>query len=150
MINDFKSEFESAMDDDFNTPQAVSIIFEFVNNSNRLIEKNPSLNKELSGFALGILTKLGNVLTLFQPKTTDKIEIDLDDEILKKVQNLVLMYKTNVKEDNIDKSLALLLKIREDARKNKDWNTADNIRKKLDEIGFEIQDTSDGPVWRKK
>ena len=148
IINDFKSEFESAMDDDFNTPQAVSIIFEFVNNSNRLIEKNPSFNKELSGFALGILTKLGNVLTLFQPKITDKI--DLDDELLKKVQNLVLIYKTDVKEKDIDKSLDLLLEIREDARKNKDWNTADNIRKKLDEIGFEIQDTSDGPVWRKK
>ena len=43
-----------------------------------------------------------------------------------------------------------LLDIREKARINKDWKTADNIRKELDDIGFEIQDTVEGPVWRKK
>ena len=46
--------------------------------------------------------------------------------------------------------MGLLLKIREDARIRKDWNTADGIRKELDEIGFEIQDTSSGPIWRMK
>ena len=77
-------------------------------------------------------------------------KIDLDDGLLEKVQNLAENYNKDVKEDNIDKLLALLLEIREDARKNKDWGTADDIRKKLEEIGFEIQDTNDGPVWRKK
>jgi cysteinyl-tRNA synthetase len=148
IINKLKSDFEKAMDDDFNTPQAVSVIFEYVNKSNRYFEKNPIVNKELSGFALDILTKLGNTLTLFQPKLTKKI--DLDDDLLIKVQNLARNYKKNVAEENIDKLLAILLELREDARKNKDWNTADNIRKEIEEIGFEIQDTNDGPVWRKK
>lgn len=148
MINKLKSDFEKAMDDDFNTPQAVSVIFEYVNKSNRYFEKNPIVNKELSGFALDIFTKLGNILTLFQPKLTKKI--DLDDDLLIKVQNLARNYKKNVEEENIDKLLAILLELREDARKNKDWNTADNIRKEIEEIGFEIQDTNDGPVWRKK
>ena len=43
-----------------------------------------------------------------------------------------------------------LLDVREKARRVKDWNTADNIRKELEDIGFEIQDTDKGPVWRKK
>jgi cysteinyl-tRNA synthetase len=148
IINDFKLSFETAMDDDFNTPQAVSAIFDFVNSSNRYLEKNPNPNNVLSGFALGMLTKLGNVLTLFQPQLSEKTVSD--DALLKKVQNLVKQYKKDVNETNLDKLLVLLLEIREEARKNKDWNTADNIRKKLDEIGFEIQDTVDGPVWRKK
>ena len=61
-----------------------------------------------------------------------------------------MKYQKDVKEKNIENLLDLLLVIRENARKKKDWSTADNIRKELDEIGFEIQDTSDGPVWRKK
>jgi cysteinyl-tRNA synthetase len=43
-----------------------------------------------------------------------------------------------------------LLNVREEARKHKDWKTADEIRKKLEEIGYEIQDTEKGPVWREK
>jgi cysteinyl-tRNA synthetase len=43
-----------------------------------------------------------------------------------------------------------LLFAREDARKNKDWKTADRIRNNLEELGFEIQDTAKGPVWRRK
>jgi cysteinyl-tRNA synthetase len=43
-----------------------------------------------------------------------------------------------------------LLLAREDARKQKDWKTADRIRNKLEELGFEIQDTAKGSVWRRK
>jgi cysteinyl-tRNA synthetase len=46
--------------------------------------------------------------------------------------------------------LTALLAAREHARKHKDWSTADTIRKTLEEHGFEIQDTAQGPVWRKK
>jgi cysteinyl-tRNA synthetase len=144
IINDFKSEFEEAMDDDFNTPKAVSSIFEFVNKANRFFEDDVKPNEMLCKLALDTLTKLGNVLTLFQPSLAKRESSD--DGVLK----IVLKYQKDVKEKNIDKLMDLLLEIRENARKKKDWNTADNIRKELDEIGFEIQDTDDGPVWRKK
>ena len=148
-IDNFKSEFEKAMDDDFNTPQAISIIFDFVNKSNKFLEKDPISNKMLCGYSLGTLTKLGNVLTLFQPSLV-KAKISDDKALLEKIQKIVLKYKKDVKEKSIDKLMDLLLEIREDARNKKDWAAADNIRKGLDEIGFEIQDTAEGPVWRKK
>ena len=144
IINDFESEFEEAMDDDFNTPKAVSSIFEFVNKANRFFEEDVQPNNMLCKLALDTLTKLGDVLTLFQPSLAKKESSD--DRVLK----IVLKYQKDVKEKNIDKLMDLLLEIRENARKKKDWKTADNIRKELDEIGFEIQDTDDGPVWRKK
>jgi len=147
IVNDFKSDFEAAMDDDFNTPQAVSVVFEFVNTSNKFFEEKPNLNKALSGFALGILAKLGNVLTLFQPKTSESTDSGI---LSKKLQALVQQYKKDAEEKDVNKLVDLLLEIREEARKKKDWAAADNIRKRLDEIGFEIQDTSEGPVWRKK
>jgi cysteinyl-tRNA synthetase len=43
-----------------------------------------------------------------------------------------------------------LLDIREEARKQKDWQKADQIRTTLQHLGYEIQDTDKGPVWRKK
>ena len=147
IINNFKLDFEAAMDDDFNTPQAVSVIFEFVNKSNRFFEEDVKPNEMLCKLTLETLTKLGNVLTLFQPGLIK----DLDDNaILEKVQKLASKYKKDAKEKSIEKLLKMLLEVREEARKKKDWSTSDNIRKDLDEIGFEIQDTADGPVWRKK
>jgi cysteinyl-tRNA synthetase len=149
VTNDFKSEFETAMDDDFNTPQAVSVIFEFVNKSNRYLEENSNPDKALCGYALDTLTKLSNILTLFQPSLVEG-EVSDDKVLLEKLQKVVHKYKKDIKEKSIEKLVDLLLEVREEARKKKDWNTADNIRKELDDIGFEIQDTSDGPVWRKK
>ncbi len=148
-IDNFKSEFEKAMDDDFNTPQAVSIIFDFVNESNKFLEENSKPDKTLCGYALRILTKLGDVLTLFQLSLVKAKTLD-DKALFEKIRKIVLKYKKDVKGKSIDKLMDLLLAIREGARTKKDWATADNIRKELDEIGFEIQDTPDGPVWRKK
>jgi len=147
-IVDFKTSFVSAMDDDFNTPQAVSIIFDFVNSSNRFFEKATKLNSYICRFALDTLLELGSILTLFQ---TSKIKNSiLDDDLLKKVQRIADNYEINVKGKTMEESIDLLLKKREEARTKKDWGTADGIRNDLDKIGFEIQDTVDGPVWRKK
>ena len=149
IVNNFKSDFENAMDDDFNTPQAISIIFDFVNNSNKYFDKNPNPDKKLSGYALGILTKLGDILTLFQPRL--KISKSGDGKDLsEKLLKIVHVYKKEVKEKKEKELMAIILEIRENARKKKDWNTADNIRKELDKVGIEIQDTVEGPVWRKK
>ena len=147
-INNFKTDFEKAMDDDFNTPLAVSCIFDFINKSNKYFEIASNPNKKLSKDALETLLKLGNILTLFQPKIVKKE--DDNDVILKQLQKIVTNYETNVKGKNIEALLDILLEIREEARSKKDWQTADNIRDELDKLGFEIQDTSSGPVWRKK
>ena len=146
IIDKFISDFENAMDDDFNTPESVSAIFEFVNQTNKHLEDNPEADKKLCGYALGALIKLGNILTLFQPSLVES-KVSVDKDTLKKI---VSKYKKDLKEENIEKLIGLLLEIREEARKKKDWKTADNIRKDLDDIGFEIQDASGGPVWRKK
>ncbi len=147
IIEEFKEDFEKAMDDDFNTPLAVSAIFEFVNKSNKFFEENSNPESKVCAYALGIFTKLGNILTLFQPSLVDG---KAEKVLFEKVQKLVYKYKKDVKEKNIENLINLLLKIREDARIKEDWTTADSIRKELDHIGFEIQDTSKGSVWRKK
>jgi cysteinyl-tRNA synthetase len=147
VIKEFKENFEKAMDDDFNTPLAVSSFFELVNNTNRFFGENQNPNSKLCGYALSIFIELGNILTLFQPSFVETTD---DKILLENVQDIVKKYKKDIDEKSIENLIDLLLEIRENARKNKDWATADSIRSELDKIGFEIQDTSKGAVWRKK
>ena len=147
IITGFKEDFEKAMDDDFNTPLAVSVIFEFVNRSNKYFEGNTNPDSKLCAYALIVLTKLGNILTLFQ---SSSVVSRTDKDLFEKVQKLALKYRKDVKGKNIEKLIDLILKVRENARNKKDWTTSDTIRKELDQVGFEIQDTPKGPIWRKK
>jgi len=147
-IDEFKERFDQAMDDDINTPEAAAIIFDFVNKSNKYFENNSNPDAGLCKYALDTLVKLGGVLTLFQPKIApDDSE---GDSLLKNIQKILIKYEKNVDGKSIEELIDMLLVLREDARKRKDWGTSDDIRKELENIGFEIQDTNDGPTWRKK
>jgi cysteinyl-tRNA synthetase len=150
-ITCFIQDFETAMDDDFNTPQAIAVLFEFVNKTNRFLQQNPQPNNNLCTHALETLTKLGGVLTLFQQKMSTVVEAD--ETALKVQLQTVLSHhgKTiDVAKKTTGELLDMLLTVREEARNNKNWNTADAIRNALEKLGVEIQDTQDGPVWRKK
>ena len=68
--------------------------------------------------------------------------------MVSKLQQLLQPYQSST-PNSIEELLRHLLDAREDARKRKDYGTADAIRKGLEALGFEIQDTSHGPVWRK-
>ncbi|UCF49777.1 MAG: hypothetical protein JSU91_08510, partial [Thermoplasmatales archaeon] len=102
---------------------------------------------KLCGYSQSIFIKLGKILTLFQPSLGETTDNKI---LLEKVLGIVKKFKKEVDEKSIENSIDLLLEIRENARKNKDWKTADAIRDDLDKIGFEIQDTSRGAIWRKK
>jgi cysteinyl-tRNA synthetase len=148
VIQKLQVDFEQAMDDDINTPKAFAALFEFVNASNRFFEQHPQTNAELCKHALEVYLKTGDVLTLFQPKT--KQPKKEEPELISKLQNLMQTSGKTLKTSKVDELLNALLDAREEARKHKDWKTADHIRKNLGELGFEIQDTDHGPVWRKK
>ena len=146
IVNDFIEQFEQAMDDDFNTPKAFAVLFDFVNKSNRFLESTENPDGALCEYSLDTLLKLGGILTLFQPR---KVQED-ETIILEKLQTLLRKYDKTIDTTSSDEIVKILLDIREEARKQKDWKKADDIRKKLQDIGYEIQDTDHGPVWRKK
>jgi cysteinyl-tRNA synthetase len=146
-IEEFQGAFEQAMDDDFNTPKAFASLFEFVNASNRFLEQTPQPSAELCRHALDCYQKIGMVLTLFQPKP--KTPEKQDPVLLQKLQQLLHPYLEGGTPATVEDLLARLLAAREEARKRKDWGTADAIRKGLETLGFEIQDTAQGPVWRR-
>lgn len=119
-VKEFKKKFIAAMDDDINTADAIAVLFEVVRHANTLIREGT--NKEGMGACLGLINEIGGVLN-----------------ILKKE-----------KDTSIDPEIERLIAQRQEARKNKNYALADEIRKKLGEMGIELKDTKDGVIWSRK
>ena len=130
---------EESLDDDLNTPSVLSVIFTLIRQFN---EKNNNLQEssateesqiELAKEAHKIKTlilKYGKMMSLFQEKPSDFLT-NIEDIFLKK-------YNLNREEINH------LVQQREQARKNKDFKRADEIRDKLMEMNIEVKDSSSG------
>lgn len=144
-IEKFKNDFEEAMDDDFNTPKAFASLFEFVNYSNKILEENTIKNQAIYAYGLETLQTISTVLTLFQNNNNT-----VDESIKNKIIDLVEKYHISIQSEDIDENIASLIELRKKAREQKNWSLADEIRNALQEIGFEIQDTENKTVWRKR
>ncbi len=121
LISKTKKEFEKAMQDDFNTPQAVAAIFNLVTEGNYLIAQN----------------KVG-------PKDARRI-LKLLKEI-DKVFNFIFWKKP---KETFSAQLLNLVGQREECRKKGLWQKADELRKKIKELGYWVQDTKEGPKIKK-
>ncbi len=112
----FKEKYIAAMDDDLNTADAISVLFEIVSEANKSITSTSGFSKELITFTIDLLLELGGVLGLLQ----------------------------NSKEDSIDSEVAAILDERAAARAEKNWAKSDELRDKLREMGIIVKDTPQG------
>jgi len=145
IIDELKTSFEHAMDDDFNTPEAVAVMFEFVNKTNKYLEFHPDLCCSIAKEALDTFIRLGEILTLFQGSKKDD-----DSNVIKSLNDVLSKYDPDFCAlETVDEIMDQILLLRKKARNEKKWDVADNIRDDVSGLGFEIQDTSDGTVWRK-
>ena len=129
MREHFIKEFESAMNDDFNTPKAVAAIFETVRIGNTVIAGKPDNEtaEQLKEVTLYIFNIVSKVLGIMNHSAKD-------------------WYISNLKVP-LEEVESLIAK-RAEARKNKDFALADSIRAELTEKGVEIIDTIDGTRFR--
>ncbi len=124
----FYDAFEAAMDDDFNTPQAVAVIFDFTKEVNRVIAENENIGKEF-------YTKVKDFLN----KTAVDVLGILDFDSFKKTGDGKL-------EGEL---IELLIRLRQDAKLEKNFKLADLIRDELKEIGILLQDSKEKTTYKK-
>lgn len=116
----YKERFVEKMDDDFNTADAISVIFELIRDVNIKINENSSIS--LITFAMDLLRDLGSPLGILQNPVGGTLEEEIE---------------------------ALIAK-RNEARKNRDFATADKIRNDLAAEGIILEDTPSGVRWSRK
>lgn len=131
-------EFGVAMNDDFNTAKGLAVLFEAVRNLNRLMDNEIEEDDFESKVAIEVLAsdivRITNTLGLLSEIPADYFE---------KKQS-VAMSESAVDADTIEK----MIQQRTEARKSKDFATADRIRKELEEMKVAIEDKAEGTVWK--
>lgn len=118
-LEEYKVKFIEKMDDDFNTADAISIIFDMVRDINSNVTNESS--KELVNKCLEIIRELGSVLGILQKSTKGSLEEEIEK----------------------------LIEERQKARKERNFALADKIRDGLKERGIVLEDTPQGVRWKK-
>lgn len=126
-------EFRSEMDDDFNTPRALALIFDEVRSINRLLDEKTSASVPPRAAALRVM---GEVLGLLQ----DSPGVFFGRKKSRWLEQHALTAQ------QVEQWIAE----RNQARKEKNWPEADRIRKQLQQEGILLEDTPGGTVWKVK
>ncbi|MEH0835337.1 cysteine--tRNA ligase [Pectobacterium cacticida] len=126
--DEFEVRFREAMDDDFNTPEAYSVLFDMAREVNRLKAEDQQAADHLAS----VLRKLAGVLGLLaqDPETFLQNSVQADNDEVKEIEALIQQ--------------------RKDARAAKDWALADRARDRLNEMGIVLEDGPQGTSWRRK
>jgi len=125
----FRTRFVAAMDDDFNTPVAVSVLFDLAREVNTLKDTKPAEAARLAA----LLKELGGLLGI----------LESDPE--------VYLQSGVTQQDGISAAeVEQLIAARKAARVAKDWKEADRLRAELDAAGIVIEDGAGGTTWRRK
>ena len=126
--SEYQQRFEAAMRDDFNTAEALAVLFDLAREINRAKNDGDEARHELAG----LLKYLGGIIGLLQNDPEEYLKSQagqggtLDDAEIER-----------------------LVEEREQARRDKDWSRADQIRDDLLVAGVELEDGSDGTRWRR-
>ncbi len=135
-VKALREKFLAAMDDDFNTAIAIASLFDYVRVVNKFIDqhgleaKKPAAELATLDAMMLTLRELTGVLGLFLEPPSQKAG--------------------NADEGLVAKLMELVIEIRANARKSKDFATADLVRNKLTEAGIVLEDRPDGTGWSKK
>ncbi|MCD1597984.1 cysteine--tRNA ligase [Rheinheimera aquimaris] len=125
MQSDYIARFKAAMDDDFNTPEALPVLFELAREVNRFKETESAKAAELAG----ILKLLAGVLGMLQGDAEQFLQSGASDDDIAEIESLIAKRNT--------------------ARANKDWAAADAARDALTAKGIIVEDKNGVTSWRK-
>ncbi|MEE8167358.1 MAG: cysteine--tRNA ligase [Candidatus Hydrothermarchaeales archaeon] len=135
LVKETRKKFFEALDDDFNTPKALAVLFDFCKEVNKL--------ESASNEVLGFLEEALEIFGLSSGKT-------LSEASREKIAELIRSLGHEVEDIGEDSLLKRIAAIRDRFREKGDYNTSDDIRKKLEELGITLEDTKRGTIWKIK
>jgi cysteinyl-tRNA synthetase len=118
-LEGYKDRYIEKMDDDFNTADAISVLFDLARDINTNVDVNSS--KAVIKYALELMRELGGPLGILQKATKEDLAAEIEQ----------------------------LIEMRQQARKDKDWALSDKIRDDLKARGIVLEDTPQGVRWKK-
>lgn len=121
-LTETRKKFADAMNNDFNTPLAMTHLYALARKANTLVSRQ-KISQKLAEDIIRTIRELGNIFGILE------IEIPAEEELPEKVRELMAQ--------------------REKARNRRDWKKADAIREEIRKQGFVLEDTEEGPRWRK-
>ncbi|MEM3429842.1 MAG: cysteine--tRNA ligase [Candidatus Bathyarchaeia archaeon] len=117
------SRFIEAMDDDFNTPLALSVVLSYVRGLEAYVRKGPERNT-LSR-SLEVMRSIFDILGLKHVRPETGVD------------------------DTVESLVKLIIDLRDEARRRGDWETADGIRERLKKFNIILEDTPEGTIWKR-
>lgn len=129
LCEDYNAAFHKAMDDDFNSPEAIAVLFEITREINRNRDRHP----DKAGILAACLCRLGAILGLLQ----------VDPESY--LRESTVSGEADMPAERVEELIARRIS----ARAAKDWAEADRIRDELDAAGIILEDGSAGTTWRR-
>ena len=124
---EYWKRFSTVMDDDFNTPEALAVLFDMAHQVNRVKEQG---NKEEATAIANQLKAVAKVLAILQLPVESFLQGDVEDGDAAEIERLI--------------------EERQQARAAKDWALADQVRDQLAAMSVVIEDGAEGTTWRKE
>ena len=126
VMDEHKARFIEAMDDDFNTPQALAVLFDLTRDVNTLLNSEEPVSRGTLEAIDDLYRELGgDVLGIIPDQLPEEAGAGLEDALMQ-----------------------ILIDLRQEFRQAKDWAKADAIRDRLAEVGIALEDGPDGTRWR--
>ena len=147
-LEKYKNSFEEAMNEDFNTAEAIAVLFNLTREVNTLLKSEERIEKEILKEINEFYVKYGEgVLGIIPSK-----EAQLDKAGTTKVDITLPSLTVEAKAtDGLTTNLIeALIGTRKELRASKHWELADRVRNKLDELGITIEDEKEKTIWRMK
>lgn len=125
---DFKDSLLDALNDDLNSAKAISIVDEYINNANEVLDKEPK-NKNFKKELVATFEFINEVFGIGFNDAYKYFQFGISQEDILNIE--------------------FLIEKRNEAKKNKDFETSDKIRNDISSLGVSIMDTTNGVVWEK-
>ncbi|RXJ56415.1 cysteine--tRNA ligase [Candidatus Marinarcus aquaticus] len=125
----FQESLLSALNDDMNSSKALAIVDEMINHANETLDKEPK-NKNFKKELIANLEYVAEILGVGLQDAYSYFQFGIDEQMITKIEELIAK--------------------RNEAKKAKDFETADNVRDELTALGISVMDTPNGVVWEKQ